>query len=139
MAMPFFGRGSLSGFGTMTLAAGSTLDASASGCRIILDGSTTLAATPPLTYGGDLDTGHYRSAANTVATSGNGAQSSNTTPSQFNLPGNVAIGSAIYIPEGSAPGAIANYAAVYAIDVASKTQLTVLFPTGAAQQVKIEA
>lgn len=98
----------------------------------LLDPATTRGTTPPIAFTGDLDLGFSRSAANNFLMSG----SLNGTVAIFT--GNLQTPN-IYIVEGAAPTGVANYSLLYSVDVATKTQLTVIFGSGAAQQIKIEA
>lgn len=130
--------GTLSVAGTLTMAAGAHLDASAAGSRILFDGAAGVAA-PPVAPGNDLDCGLYRGGVNDLRIGAGGALSVQFLGVAASVNGTLSVGTYLYLPETSNPTAVANYAILYSKDVAAKTQLSVLFPTGVVQQIKIEA
>lgn len=127
-----FGRGALTGFAATTFNGNVTMGP---GTKLILDTSTS-ATDCPLQFAGDPNTGIRYSSADIWQTIGGGGVSSTHSSAFVTVTG--IIGDWYYYNEVTAPSPIANKAILYGLDVAAKTQLTVLFPTGAAEQIAIE-
>ena len=140
--VPFFGRGHLSGFGNVTfdgnitMAAGTTIDATATGARVKCHAGTSV-DDGGLQVGGDIH--FYRSAANTLHVG--------TASAAYFIVGTGGIVSAalhqfnggVVWPETADQGALADSARLFAKDNgAGKTQLVVIFPTGGVRQLDIQ-
>ena len=131
--------GALALRGDVTLAASKTFDASAAGCTVKLDGTTTRAATPPLQFGVDATpAGLYRYAANGVGIASQGLNALAVTNGQMTANAILVLGSSLYLPSIAAPSGSATYANVYADTNAGKVRLRVIFPSGAAQPIAAE-
>ncbi len=148
----------------LSLAAGKTLstdkiDDSGAGFVTLLDELRTVAGTAaaPAIQLGEAGLGFYRSAAGVLAITAASAandwnisatgfntnvaaqfNSSMTVVGQANMSGVLAAFMGVYHANMTAPTGVNNFSIVYSVDVAGKDQLTVIFGTGAAQQIKIE-
>lgn len=114
-----------------------------SGKKLILDASTSTTSCP-LQFGGDPNTGLSYVAADQmsiVAAGGAplGVQSGAANATTLNVSSNIVNQGALYMREMSAPSGLADYAIIYAVvDGGSKTDLTSIFQTGAAQPITQE-
>lgn len=114
-----------------------------SGAKVILDASSDQ-SNCPLQFNGDPNTGLIRIAADQIGVVAAGgtplsAQNGAANASTFNVSGGIVNQGFLYMHEMAAPGALADYAVIYAVvDGGSKTDLVALFQTGAAQTITQE-